>query len=206
MYRYLILILFLFLGSNVSAKNTLQSLFNSTHSGRNFSIIYSNILDGKNEIGGGLRFNINQYAHPDDQNNIFYKRLYATNPLHYFGIEAFYNRYIFTNLGNMKPYLFYDIQATYSTTFNRMCLPYTYADDGEMLYKKYEEYFGPYTWIEQCVGLGFNVDIFRNWFFTQKVGIGACFIFGKEYQIPSTWSGFSWEVGLLYNVGIGYRF
>ena len=68
-------ILFGFLVNAIS-QTDIFAIFNSTYSGRNISINASKFIKGKHEIGGGIRFNINQLAHPDDQNKSYMKRLY----------------------------------------------------------------------------------------------------------------------------------
>ncbi|HNW68897.1 MAG TPA: hypothetical protein PKI01_00730 [Bacteroidales bacterium] len=192
---------------NLQAQTQIFSGFNSTHSGRSITLVVSKTFANRHEFGGGLRFNINKLAHPDDQNNVYLKRLYATKPLHYFGIETFYHFYFFKKWAHVKPFVFYDLQATYSTTRNRMFLPYTYTTNGIVLYKEYIELFGPFTWVEQNIGLGFKVDLFNNFFLHEKIGLGTAFILGyDDMLLNKTFNWFAWEFSPLLNVGIGYRF
>ncbi len=190
-----------------NAQLGLNLTFNSTHSGRNIVLATSRNFKNKNEFGLGLRYNINKLAHNDDQMNVYLKRLYATKPIHYFGIEGFYHRTIFTNLDCIKPFIFYDVQATYSTTRNRMFIPIGYDLNGDVLYKEAIEYFGPFYWIEQCVGVGFKAKIYKSFYLTQKIGFGTSFILGKEKKLLSKYfKGFTWEFAGLLNAGIGYKF
>lgn len=192
MKKLLILIQCLIISLSLFSQNEISASFNSTHSGKNIVASYSKYLNSKNEIGGGVRFNINSYILPDDQNNIYYKRLFATEPLHYFGIQGFYHRHVFQNLQHIKPFVFYDAQATYSTTINKFT--------GEI------QHFGPYWWIEQCIGLGFKVDVANSFFITQKIGVGYSLIVGSYENSPSMLKNVTGEFGFLLNAGVGYRF
>ena len=192
---------------NLQAQTNIFTGFNSTMAGRSVTLAMSKTINDKHEFGGGLRFNINKLAHVDDQSKTFYKRLYATEPIHYLGVEGFYHRKILRNWEHIKPFIFYDLQSTYSTTRNRMFLPYTYDTNGDVLYKEYIEIFGPFTWVEQNIGVGFKADLFGNWFFHQKIGVGSSFILGYEKKrLDKYFNWFAWEFGTLVNVGIGYRF
>lgn len=200
------IILIVLLATITNGQNQLSIGFNSTMAGRSATLTFSRTINNKNEFGGGLRYNINKLAHVDDQNKSYYKRLYATKPLHYIGIVGYYHYQVFQKLKYIKPFLFYDLQATYSTTRNRMLLPYSYDINGDVLYKEYIEYFGPFTWVEQNLGIGFKVDIINNWYLYQKYGAGMSFILGYDKKrLDKYFDWFAWEFGALVNVGIGYR-
>ncbi|MDL2326485.1 hypothetical protein LJC67_05375 [Bacteroidales bacterium OttesenSCG-928-A14] len=71
--------------------------------------------------------------------------------------------------------------------------------------------FGPFTWIEQNIGIGFTVDIWDNIFLSQRLDVGVFFILDKDYfneDKPYLLAKprFSWEFGYLLSVEIGYRF
>jgi len=202
----LVVILLSFCVSCAFAQTDIVSAYNSTHSGRNVSLTISKILAGKHEIGGGLRFNFNKIAHPDDQNNAYKKRLYATKPMHHLGLHGFYHRHLFPKSKNLKPFLFYDVQFTVSPTRNRTFLPFDYDENGEALYVERINFFGPFKWLEQNIGVGFKVQVASNWFIQQKMGYGTSFIMGyDDKDIGKIFNCFEWEFGYLINVGIGYR-
>lgn len=181
--------------------------FNSVISGRSINVLASGQVKNRHEFGGGLRININKFAHNDDQDNIYKKRMYTTKPLHYFGIEGFYQVHIFHKLKHIDLFAFYNIQVCYSTTGNRDHSQYDQST-GEYVMRHY----GPFTWIEQNIGIGFTVDIWNNMFLTQRLGGGTNFILGgdkpmdenKNYYLPK--NKFENEFGYLFSVGIGYRF
>ena len=152
---------------NSTAQVRVYPVFNSITSGRSINILASGQFKNRHELGGGLRININKYAHNDDQSKIYFKRMYATKPLHYFGIDGFYHIHFLQKLQHIDFFAFYDIQVCYSTTGNRM--PF----ESEM------RHFGTFTWIEQNIGIGFSVDIWKNFFITQRLGAGTNFILGR---------------------------
>ena len=200
--------LLVFLTDTVSQTEVFTS-FNSTHAGRNISVTASGTIKKTHEIGGGVRFNINQLSHPDDQNKVFFKRLYATEPIHFFGLEAFYHRFIFKKWKTIHPFLFYDVQVTYSTTRNRSLLPHPHSRylDGTILYKEHLNNFGPFTWLEQNIGFGFKLKLFSNVYLQQKLGFGTSFIMGYEKKLLGKYfNWFDWDFGYLISIGMGYRF
>lgn len=203
-----VFIIFLLLLINMVCKGQeLALVFNSTHSGRNLAINYIKDFN-KNEIGVGLRYNINMFAHTDDQMNVFHNRQFATKPLHHIGFQAYYNRYIWSKL-----FAFYDIQLSHSETFNRMYLRYIYDPNVEeptrddILYRKVLENFGPFTWIEQNVGIGLKLNITESIFLTSKIGVGVMLLYGTDIQLPSTISKKpEWEMSMLMSMGLSYKF
>lgn len=202
----MILIVFLWC-QKIWAQSDLFLNFNSTHSGRNLSLAWSKQVREKNEFGVGLRFNINKLAHPDDQNNVFKKRLYATKPYHYIGAEMFYSRKIFKIFSNIETFAFYNAQLSYSTTRNRDFLPVGYSIGGDALYIEYINIFGPFTWFEQNIGFGYKVSLASNWFLQHKMGFGTSFVMGYDKSLwVKYFDWFYWEFGYFLNVGIGYRF
>ena len=177
-------------------------VFNSIGSGRSINLLASGQVKNRHEFGGGLRFNINKYAHNDDQHNVYKKRMYATKPLHYFGVEGFYHIHLLQKLPHIDFFAFYDIQFVYSTTGSRF-----------LCYESVMGHFGPFTWIEQNIGIGFTVDIWKNFFLIQRLGGGTRFILGKDpppNENKKVWlpykPPFEWECGYVLSVGIGYRF
>lgn len=192
---------------SANAQTGLISTFNSTHSGRSISLIFSNYIDEKNEVGFGIRYNINRIAHSDDQNNVFKKRLYATEFIQHIGAEAFYHWHFFPNWEYTRPFLFYDLQVAYSSTRNRMFLPgYFSQATGILYYKEIIDDFGPFGWVEQCVGIGFEAKIYGKFYLFQKIGFGTSFILGKDGNLPQTLDKFEWEFAGLLQAGVKYKF
>ena len=211
MFKYNLGILIICVAFYTKSQTNFQTNFNSTFSGRNICLTSSKELKNKFEIGGGFRFNLfyinGKLAHPDDQFNTYKKRLFMTKPIHYFGVSGFVNRQIFSNWKTIKPYIFYDLQATYSGTRNRFFLPFETATDGTVLYKEHIQFRGPFTWIEQNIGIGFKANLFDNLYFNQRVGFGSAFILGYEKQLLDKYfNWFAWNFSTLFTVGLEYRF
>ncbi len=204
--RYILICLIIPHFFALNAQLNLSLSFNSTYSGRNITLAISKTSNNYNEFGGGLKLNLGKLEQNDDQNYVFKKRLYPTDFIQHLGITGFYHRYILINWEHIKPFIFYDLQAAYSTTRSRMFLPYTYDNNGDVLYKEYIYFFGPFTWVEQNIGIGFKAMLFGSWFIQEKIGFGTTLILGKDEKLPGTYDKFEWEPGYLIYVGIGYRF
>lgn len=204
--KYLLPILLFVSLSSLQAQKSLSTVFNSTHSGRSVILSGSKTFHQKHEIGMGLRFNINKIAHNDDQNNAFKKRLYATSFLQHWGIESYYHYNIRLKNEKFAPFLFYDIQLCYSQTRNRMYLPKLMHPDYGVMYAEIIDFFGPFTWLEQCLGFGFRAKINEHFSVVEKFGLGTTFILGRDDKRPSTYDKFTWEFAGLFQVGLAYQF
>ncbi len=189
--RIIFILLIILLSFSSFAQTELVSAFNSTASGRNVSILISKPKNN-HEFGGGLKYNIGMLAMPDDQENLYYKRLYPSTFGQHFGLQTFYNYHILKNWEHLKPFLFFDLQGTFSTTRNRYF--------GQQEITRY----GPFTWLEQYIGIGFKVDLPNSFFITQKIGGGGMLIFGEDETLLK--KSADWEFGGLINIGIGFRF
>lgn len=187
--------------------------YNSTGAGRNITVNYAKNFSHKT-ISVGVGYNINSIRQTDDEANIYYKRLYATKPLYHININLSYYHDIFYNLKHIKPFIFYDLQIKYSTTRSSMYLPYSYdstylntsnPDEG-IMYKKETPYFGPFTWFENSIGVGFKVDITDRFYLQQRFGAGIYLIYGygsgKDLVLKRK---MEWEFMGLLNIGIFYR-
>lgn len=181
----------------------------STGAGENLTATLSKIKD-KNELGFGVGFNINSIRQPDDEANIYYKRLYATKPIHFLNFNIFYQKDIFTSITKIKTFIVYDLQIKHSTTRSSMYIPFDYdstlvINDPEegILYRNYIEYFGPFTWVENSIGIGINIDITDKLSLIQKIGGGIYFIFGDEPKLVKYSP--EWEFMYFYNMGITYK-
>ena len=182
--------------------------FNSTNTGRSINVLASKQFHDRHELGGGLSFNINKPHGNDDQTSLFRKRMFSEKPIEFFGLEGFYQIHFLKNLPHVDFFAFYDIQYRYAHT--RPLVAYnTY-----MLW-------GPFHWVEQNLGIGLTVDIWKNLFLIQRVGGGIGLIIGQnenagtDFVVPvanDTSDGrlikrkTEWMFDYLLTVGIGYRF
>lgn len=212
--QYLLTTCLVALLSHASFSQSILLGYNSTASGRNLTVQYE-IARKSHEFSMGLGYNINRYAHPDDQSNFYKKRLYATEPYHHVNLNLTYQRYILTKkVKGIRPFLFYDLQAKYSTTMSRFVLPFRYdpslvvnkPEEG-ILYRETVNYFGPFTWIENNIGIGFTADLTDKIYIKQRFGVGTHFILGYDDRIGhKLFSWFYWEFATLMHFSVGYRF
>ena len=187
----------LFIYGTSSSQNIALNYY-STGSGQNITANYSFVIK-KSELGFGLGYTISTLAHPDNQHNVYYKRQFATDPIHHLNLNIFYHRNVFPNLDHINPFLFYDFQGKHSAARN---VTNSFLDE--------VVYHGPYYWLDNTIGIGFNVKIIGNWYVQQKIGVGAHFIIpsGKEAsRVDESRAiyGFTWEFIGLINIGIVYK-
>jgi hypothetical protein len=157
----------------------------------NLVVTASTFASPKNEFGGGLRFHFASYELPDDQNKLFYKRLFAAEPYQEVGITGFYHRYIFSELQSIKPFAFYDVQLAYAAQ--------RINGFGGSEYRV----TGPYTWMDNSLGLGFKANIYGHWYLQQKLGFATTLIFGESDNFAI--SDFNYVFGYFFQAGICYR-
>jgi hypothetical protein len=183
---------------SVSNSQKIALNYFNTGTGQNITANYSfNIR--KSELGFGLGYTISTLDHPDNQHKVYYKRQFATEPLHHLNLNFFYHRYVFLDLDHINPFLFYDFQGKHSAAMNVLN---SFLDE--------RIYHGPYYWLDNTIGLGFNVNIIGKWYVQQKIGGGVHFIIpsGKDASRVNRGTAidkFEWEIIGLLNVGIVYR-
>lgn len=170
----------------------------STGTGQNLTLNYA-LSYPNSDIGLGFGWTINSRKHPDNQSNVFYKRQYATRSIDHLNLNFYFHRYVLRGLENLKPFLFYDFQGKHSAAMN----DFVSSDDEKI-------YHGPYFWLDNTIGVGFNVRIIGDWYLQQKAGLGAHFIIPSSAEIPgvekiSTLQKASWEFISLLNLGVIYR-
>jgi hypothetical protein len=195
--------------NSIHAQSTIGLQYYSTGAGENITATFSKKLN-KGSVGFGLGGNINQIKQPDDQSNHYYKRLYATKPLHYLNGNFFIQREVFPKLEKINAFIFYDLQVKFSTTRSSFFSVYDYdstlvvnqPEEG-ILYRQIIENFGPFTWIENGFGVGFDIQLTNKFSFQQKFGGGMHFIFGDEPLLVKTRP--EWEFMYFYNIGITYK-
>lgn len=206
MKRQFFLYLLCFLGLASQCQNAMILEFNSTHTGRNIQLSGSRRLNEKNEIGIGILYNINRIAMPDDQNNVFLKRLYADSFLQHVGADFFYHRYLLGISKVIEPYLLLNLSMSHAKNRLRSIDTCGYDPHGNTLFTESIINCGPFTWIDQYIGFGYKVKISGNFFFDHQIGGGVGMIFGNDERLPQTLnSKFEWEFGGLIHAGIGYQ-
>lgn len=200
MKRLSIVLLVFFASHQAYCQLDLIGSFNTVDIGRNLNLTIKKDL-GKHSVLLGLKYNLNRIVH-DNQNNMFRKRFYATIFAEHFGFNVGYQYNFQLSKSTLRPFLFYDLQFTNSHTRNLMFLPYSYDTNGDVLYKRYLEFFGPTIALEHNLGIGFTVNILERLYLYQKIGAGIVNFFNVDKRIIG--SG-GWEFGSVISVGVGYR-
>jgi hypothetical protein len=107
--------------------------------------------------------------------------------------------------------VFYELQAAYSTTRNHG-YGWTYnGNDGSYIpIEEYTESFGPFLWLQNTIGVGFNVEIWKSFYLFEKIGFNTTQIIGNDDKLmPDPFQKFPWlvnEFGYMIMAGVGYRF
>lgn len=76
----------------------------------------------------------------------------------------------------------------------------------QYLYRNYTEYFGPFLWIENNLGLGMKINITEYLFISQKFGLGIHFIIGEEPKLFMNKNSMFWEFHDFYAFTVGFKF
>lgn len=202
---------FLFLSTFSFSQQAVTLNFNTSTLREGLVIGYAKSFGDNHKVELGLRYQINNKAMPDDQEHIYYKRIYATSGIQHFGIQFGYSWFFAPNLVHLNPFLFYDCQLAYSTTRNHGYGWTYYYDEGSLIpIEEYTVSFGPFHWIQNTIGIGCEVDIWKSYYLFEKIGFNSTLIIGNdENLVPDPFQSFSWgvnEFGYLVCFGIGRRF
>jgi len=202
----LILGFILILAKQGNCQNELIGNFNSCHSGRSVDLIYNHIFKKDFKFGLGILFNLNNLNMPDNQGNIYKKRLHAENFSQRFGLQVFFIQPIFKKLTDLQIDFFYNLQLKRATTQNRFFSPYL---DQEInpYFLLVESNFSsdPYFWIQNTFGIGLEFKLFQQFYLNQKLGFGIELIhlrFPENYIQPKKWD---WAFAKQFNVGLVYK-
>ena len=192
------------------AQNAATISFNTSTLRESLIIGYSKTFHQNHEIEVGLRFHINRLTMPDDQESIYSRRMYASNFSQHFGLQLGYNWHFLPRLEHLKPFVFYELQAAYSTTRNHGYGYTYYINEGTSQLEEYLVNFGPFLWLQNTIGVGFKVDIWKSFYLFEKIGFNATQIIGNDEKLmPDPFQKFPWlvnEFGYMMMVGVGYRF
>lgn len=211
--KKVILSMFILTCSFWSYGQIIELNYNSVISGQNITATYNTIKNRNHNFSFGIGCNISRVAHPDNQEKIFYKRLFATKPLHYFNLNFSFQRFVLKNLKTIEAYLFYDLQVKYAPTRNVFpSVDYdstrvtSYVEQGIIAYDKVE-YFGPFTWFENTIGIGYNVKLADRLYLKNRIGLAIAFILGNDDQLVNRMrNSFGFELGGQISTGFGYEF
>lgn len=165
----------------------------------------------RHQLGVGLRVNLYSLSHKDDQNSTYTKRLYPLSFYQNFGFAAHYEYCLFKGLNPARISVFTDIQATYASKRNRTFLPYLTLPDGLVLYRERVDFYGPFLWLENTVGISIMLPIYKNLWLINKYGVGVISIIGDKFYakqntaiLAGNW--YEWEPTYTVQIGLSYIF
>ena len=169
------------------AQNAATISFNTSTLRESIIVGYSRTFHQNHEIEVGLRF------------------------AQHFGLQLGYNWYFLPKLEHLKPFVFYELQAAYSTTRNHgYGWNYNVTNGSYILNEEYTESFGPFLWLQNTIGIGFKVEIWKSFYLFEKIGFNATQIIGNDDKLMSDpFQKFPWlvnEFGYMIMAGVGYRF
>lgn len=198
--RLVLFTIIIFISTSTYSQHVSLNYYN-TGAGQNITGNYTFELK-KSALGFGLGYTFNRSIQAESNYKVWHKSQYATEPLQHLNLNIYYHRYIFPNLEHINIFVFYDFQGKHSTAMTKIGSGYF---DNEEIY-----YHGPYFWLENTFGIGFNVNIHGRWYLQQKVGYGALILIPSSTESDMTNAsyvidGFKWEFEWLFNIGIVYR-
>ncbi len=170
----------------VYAQHGVYGIYVNSITGHSLNFGYSHHWQNS-ELGGGLIVNL---SNKTSNNSIYYKNLDPNGVSQAFGVQLFYNYYIFRKLEFVEPFITVDCQ-------------YSFAETSSYLDANTEAtHFGPFHWIENMVGIGVRIPIINQLCFTSKAGFGGMFILGNEEMLLKEQP--EWEFGG--SVQVGFTF
>ncbi len=164
------------------------------------------------EIGAGLRYFIaDTRTSPDLENYIFYKRQSPINVAQRFGANLFYHYYFYRKKDWLYLFVFYDLQMSYAPTFTDLKyyqgITTVNGEASSSQYTSEKFRFGPFLWLENNIGIGLRVNIAKGFYLSQKAGIGAVFLAGKDDRLVPYVRKYPFIVDFsyMYHIALGYR-
>jgi hypothetical protein len=159
-------------------------------------------------IGGGVKYLFNKKD--NFPQSVFYKRTFwALNNTQHYGANLF-ALYKIWDLPRVNFDVFYDFQFTKSATrfetfFAIGQLVEEPQSEYDYIFIKHTDYIGPILGFENNIGLCFSFDITRNFYFSQKAGVGM--LFYKELDPNTTIIGAgNWVFTEMLSFGVGWKF
>jgi hypothetical protein len=205
MKKVIILFLIFILKVNLFSQKEIGVIFNSCHSGRTLDLMYGSRINNTKFLFG-ISTNINKIVHEDDLQLYHKKRLFVSGIENLFGLHFAYNKYFKINIIDQEIYLFSDLQLKYAGTRNSIYTEISYNQEyDKKMYKNEIVYYGPFVWVQNTYGLGFDVHVYKKIYLAQKIGYGFECVVGKDSRDnPSKKK--AWIYGsLIFNFGFSYR-
>ncbi len=176
--------------------------FNSCHSGRSINLVFANQFQNQLKLSTGLLINIGQIAQPDEKSCFHRKRLFPQKAYEYLGLDFSLSHYL---TEQKRLFAFANVQLKYSGVRNQEIIKVYYDSVNQLqFYDREVNFYGPFFWMQNTVGLGFDVNILKSLYLSQKLGFGFEYIHGKDEKYLT--SKRNWfEPAFIYNVGLYWR-
>ena len=193
--KILVLLLVLMVGSNYTLfSQKLQVTNNNSMEDHSLGLNYSKNI-GQSEIGVGVSYIISKGSHNKigTHDRFYYSDHDGNNFLENLQLNVFYNYYIPFELKRIEPFVFYNVNIKYSC--------YT-VYDREVTNTQFT--YGPFLYMDNSLGLGFNVKLGEKFYITPQAGSGIRLKFDNPNSADPT--GFDTDFFLHFKAGVGYRF
>ena len=208
----ILIVFFVFFTIHLKAQNNGLSFgYNDTHTARNIDISYNHIYREKHIFSFGVHFLINKLVH-DNNNNVYYKRFFATSADQIFGGQFSYKYLIPIKKLKSELFVFYELQETYSKTRSKALFPLGInPQNGEEVFEQILIVTDRILALESTIGVGLNARVYDNLFFNIKGGLGVVNYLlvptDNNMNDPNDNSTTSdWEFAHLFSIGLSYRF
>ena len=96
-----------------------------------------------------------------------------------------------------------------NTKFLPVCETVNQGFENSYLFRQRVALYGPFTWVEQTIGIGFEIPLKGGLCYIQKAGAGINLILGRGNGRPMdiVLKRFAeWEMAYLFQFGIKYQF
>ena len=188
---------------------SLESSFNSTYVGRHQSLNLKYEW-GRFSVNIGPKYHFNNRSDfPKPQAEFFRKTFWALDFSERLGFEYGF-QYRILSKENVDFFVHLSSHFTRShIRFERYDALYPLVpnpqSEYDYAYEKNISYIGPITALENNLGLGVNVLIFKNFYLTSKGGVGMMF-FKNHDPANIIITSNNWELSYFGSIGLGYSF
>jgi len=204
---YKLILISVIFSTTLFSQNEVVGNFNSCHSGRTLDIVLNHNFKNEFKLGVGVLFNLNNLQFPDNQSNVFKKRLHSQTFFQHIGLHVIYIKPLYKSKRGVEFDLFYNLQIKRASTKSAAFTPLLNPDlNPNFLLIESNLNFGPFLWLQNSIGIALEYNLWKQFYLNQKLGFGLEFIHGKIdnlYLGPNNWT---WVFAKQFNLGIVYKF
>lgn len=190
---------------------SLETNFNVVHIGRNQSLAV-NYTHKKMTVALGAKYHFNKLVR-FPQGELIKKSVHAITPAEHWGAEFSIKYQIFDRNNTFFAHLLYNGQFTrshvrhenYFAILDSPTVPIP-SSEFDYSYSKYLNHLGPFSIIENHIGLAFDVFVTDQLYLSQRFGAGILFFKSSDDQNIIISDAGNWELTEMLSLGIGYKF